>query len=117
MYHLNVNHFWKKFIMLIEFGVKNYKSVWEQQTLSMTASNAIKDLQESNLFDTPIKGSLKLLKSAVIYGPNGAGKSNLISALDFMHRFVLNSSRYGQDGEVINRDPFRLHAGGGRRTN
>lgn len=98
--------------MLIEFSVKNYKSVWEQQTLSMTASNAIKDLQESNLFGTPIKGSLKLLKSAVIYGPNAAGKSNLISALGFMHRFVLDSSRHGQDGEVINRFPFRLHAGG-----
>ncbi len=98
--------------MLIEFSVKNYKSVWEQQTLSMTASNAIKDLQENNLFETPIKGELKLLKSAVIYGPNGAGKSNLISALGFMHRFVLDSSRLGQDGEIIPRFPFRLHSRG-----
>ncbi len=98
--------------MLIEFSVKNYKSVWEQQTLSMTAGNAIKDLQDSNVFDTPIKGLLKLLKSAVIWGPNGAGKSNLISALGFMQRFVLDSSRHGQDGDTINRFPFRLNSQG-----
>ena len=98
--------------MLIEFSVKNYKSVWEEQRLNMAAANAIKDLQNSNVFDTPINGSLKLLKSAVIYGPNGAGKSNLISALGFMQRFVLESSRHGQNGETINRSPFRLNSQG-----
>ena len=98
--------------MLIEFSVKNYKSLWKPQVLSMVAGGAIKDLQDLNTFNVPIKGDLTLLKSAVMYGPNGAGKSNLISALDFMRRFVLDSSRLHQEGETIHRFPFRLNSMG-----
>lgn len=98
--------------MLIEFSVKNYKSLWKPQVLSMVAGGAIKDLQGLNTFEAPIKGKLTLLKSAVMYGPNGAGKSNLISALDFMRRFVLDSSRLHQEGEAIQRYPFRLNSQG-----
>jgi hypothetical protein len=98
--------------MLIEFSVKNYKSLWKPQVLSMVAGGAIKDLQGLNTFEAPIKGELTLLKSAVMYGPNGAGKSNLISALDFMRRFVLDSSRLHQEGEAIQRYPFRLNSQG-----
>ncbi len=102
--------------MLIEFSVKNYRSLWGQQVLSMTAGGAIKDLQDRNTFDAPIKGPLRLLKSAVMYGPNGAGKSNLISAFDFMQQFVLGSSKNRQEGEPINRIPFRLHSQGPSET-
>ncbi|MBF0497332.1 MAG: ATP-binding protein [Deltaproteobacteria bacterium] len=97
--------------MLIEFSVKNFLSIWETQVLQMTAGPA-KDLLEKNSFETTIKGLPRLLKSAVMYGPNGAGKSNLIAALDFMQRFVLNSSKDSQAGETIKRKPFRLRSDG-----
>ncbi|MFN8787518.1 MAG: AAA family ATPase, partial [Pseudanabaena sp.] len=45
---------------------------------------------------------------AVIYGANASGKSNLHAALQFMRRFILNSSKDSQEGETINVEPFRL---------
>lgn len=93
--------------MLIEVHVKNYCSLWKSQVLNMTAG-AIKNMQEQNTFKAPIKGHLRLLRSAVMYGPNGAGKSNLISALDFMRNFVLESSKDQQEGDKIKRVPFLL---------
>jgi hypothetical protein len=98
--------------MLIEFNVKNYRSLWESQSLSLTAAGAIKDLQEQNSFKAPIKGSLRLLRSAVIYGPNAAGKSNLIAALGFMQDFVLTSSKNRQEGDTIESAPFLFNSEG-----
>jgi hypothetical protein len=93
--------------MLIEFSVKNFRSVWETQTLKMTAGSA-DNLIEENTFQPLPKGLPRLLRSAVIYGPNGAGKSNLIVALSFMQLLVLSSSTSTQEGEPIEREPFRL---------
>lgn len=97
--------------MLIEFSVKNFRSFWGAQTLSMSAG-AIKDLQDENTFSTPVEGLPRLLKSVVIYGANGSGKSNLIKALAFMQEFVLSSSKESQEGEKIRREPFLLHSDG-----
>ncbi len=98
--------------MLIEFSVKNYRSFWGSQTLSM-AAGATKELQEENSFIPPVEGLPRLLRSSVIYGANGAGKSNLIKALDFMREFVSRSSKETQEGEHITNKPFLLHPNGG----
>ncbi len=97
--------------MLIEFTVKNYRSFWESQTLSM-AAGATKDLQEENSFIPPVEGLPRLLRSSVIYGANGSGKSNLINALSFMQEFVASSSKESQEGDEITRKPFLLHPEG-----
>ena len=97
--------------MLIEFSVKNYRSFWESQTLSMMAGS-IKELQEENSFASPVPESARLLRSAVVYGPNGGGKSNLIKAIDFMQDLVLLSSKESQEGENIQLEPFLLHSEG-----
>ncbi len=101
--------------MLIEFSVKNYRSFWESQTLSMTAGST-KDLQEKNTFTPPLQELPRLLRSAVVYGPNGGGKSNLIKALDFMQNLVLLSSKESQEGEHIRLKPFLLHTEGHTRA-
>ena len=70
--------------MLIEFSVQNFRSIWETQTLKMTAGST-DNLLEENTFQPLAKGLPRLLRSAVIYGPNGAGKSTLA------HMVVLDS--------------------------
>jgi uncharacterized protein len=97
--------------MLIEFSAQNFRSLWDTQTLKMTAGPT-DNLLEENTFQPLSKALPRLLRSAVIYGPNGAGKSNLIAALDFMQSFVLSSSTSLQEGEPINRVPFLLHSEG-----
>ena len=73
--------------MLVEFRVKNYRSIKDEQVLSLvaTADNTLKD----NYIDV---GKLRLLKSAGIYGPNASGKSNLIRAMRTMQQMILNSA-------------------------
>ncbi len=104
-----------QFVMLIEFSVKNYRSFWESQTLSMVAG-ASKELRENNTFSSILPELPGLLRSAVVYGANGGGKSNLVKALDFMRDVVLLSARESQEGEQIDFKPFFLHPEGPSRA-
>ena len=101
--------------MLIEFSIRNYRSFWETQTLSM-AAGATKELLCENSFTPTVEGLPNLLRSAVLYGANGSGKSNLIAALDFMQELVLLSSKESQEGENIERMPFLLHSQGASQS-
>jgi AAA15 family ATPase/GTPase len=95
--------------MLVEFSTGNYCSFKDVVTLSMVAANLRaknKELDQSNVFPTP--HAIKLLKSAVIYGANASGKSNLVRAMGFMRRFVLDSSRESRAEELIGVEHFRL---------
>lgn len=61
-----------------------------------------------NTFPCEALGNLKLVKSAAIYGANASGKSNLIAAVRFMERFVLNSAKRYGPGDPIPVRPFLL---------
>ena len=64
--------------MLVQFSVKNFKSIKDEVTLDMQAAS-ISEHEESLLLD---KTDEKFLPVAAIYGPNGGGKSNVLEALD-----------------------------------
>jgi hypothetical protein len=92
--------------MIIEFSVKNYRSIKELQTLSLIAApikSKNQELDTKNLI--PVSEKLSLLKTVAIYGANGSGKSNLIKALITMFIFIDKSL---QDDEVGKRivEPF-----------
>ncbi len=96
--------------MLIEFKVKNYRSIKDEQVLSMVKSTT-KELEDSNTFITPEKKKkLKLLRSATIYGPNASGKSNLLKAMKAMQDIVLNSDSKIKRGSKLPITPFLLDA-------
>ncbi|EQD65475.1 hypothetical protein B2A_01594, partial [mine drainage metagenome] len=60
--------------MLVEFRVSNYRSIREEQCLSLVASRD-NWLQDSHCIDTGKAGVPKLLRSVVVYGANASGKS------------------------------------------
>lgn len=93
--------------MLIEFNVANYRSIRETQTLSMVSSKHYKEFEDSNCFDSKLRGFSKLLRTGAIYGPNAAGKSNLLRAIHFMRKFILKSHSH-QEGQPIDVEPFAL---------
>lgn len=92
--------------MLIEFRVANFRSIAEEQSLSMVASRRIKDLQE-NTFTAPGLEGISLLESAVVYGGNGAGKSNLLRALGILRHMVVYSA-FDLPSGTIPVEPFAL---------
>ena len=86
--------------MLVEFRVKNYRSIKDEQVLSLVA--AIDDTLKDNCIDV---GKSPLLKSAGIYGPNASGKSNLIRAMRTMRQMILNSAG-AKPGSDTSAEPF-----------
>jgi hypothetical protein len=84
--------------MLIEFAVTNYRSIKQQQTLSLVSANS-SELQDTNT-TAVLEGRLDLVRTAAIYGPNASGKSNLIKALQTMIAIVLWSAQSQRGDEV-----------------
>jgi AAA15 family ATPase/GTPase len=98
--------------MLVEFRVKNFRSLRDEQVLSLVASTD-KSLLDTHALDTGLKAAPHLLKSAVVYGANASGKSNLIKALQYMRSVVLESAAL-QPGQTFDRlQPFKLDATSG----
>lgn len=93
--------------MLIEFRVKNYRSIKDEQVLSLVAAKE-KTHSETHLMETGIKSIPALVRSAVLYGPNAGGKTNLVNALASVRDVVANSVTAMQLGQKFNLQPFRL---------
>jgi len=90
--------------MLVEFRVKNFRSIRDEQVLSLVASKG-KELSENI---TQIS-NFEILKSAVIYGANSSGKSNFIKAFEFMQNALIAPFISIHKDEIINYEPFRLN--------
>ncbi len=90
--------------MIIEFRVKNYRSIGDDQTFSMVAGS-IKD-NPHNVIEPQSRMKQGLLRSAVLYGANASGKSNIILALRTMRNLVLNSTDHKPGDTIESIDPF-----------
>lgn len=93
--------------MLIQFTVRNFRSIRDEQTLSLVKGKG-NELSGRNSFDPQAPATSELLRSAVIYGPNAAGKSSLIDAIQTMKGLVVNSSTKFQHGDELPVTPFKL---------
>jgi AAA15 family ATPase/GTPase len=93
--------------MLVEFRVKNFRSLRDEQVVSLVAASD-KTLQDTNTLGTGLKVAPALLSSAIVYGANASGKSNLIKALQYMRGVVLESATVVQPGQTFAVQPFRL---------
>ena len=67
--------------MILEFAVENFRSIKNRQVFSLIAESS--KIKGENVFEVslPNGGSVRLLKTALIYGANASGKSNFIKAL------------------------------------
>lgn len=91
--------------MLIRFRARNFRSLKDEQELSLVASS----LKDSPECVTTVEGlDLGLVRVAAIYGANASGKSNLVKALAYMSIAVQNSQRNWPPEGPIPREPFLL---------
>lgn len=80
--------------MIVEFSVKNFRSIKDLQTLSFVATG-LKSPEEDKEVDfnnISTIGDNRLLKTIGIYGPNGSGKSNILRALDYFIETIRNEA-------------------------
>ncbi|MEK7718162.1 MAG: ATP-binding protein [Bacteroidota bacterium] len=92
--------------MLLEFKVSNYRSVGEEQTISLIPAPKQKDHLENILS----KGRYQALNAIAFYGPNAGGKSNILRAMSLLDRLVHNSARTSSTTSLPY-DPFLLKEG------
>lgn len=70
--------------MLVEFSVANYRSIGDEQILSLVPSE-----QKQQLNNIIKKGKYKALNAIGIYGNNASGKSNVLSAIELLDKLSL----------------------------
>lgn len=92
--------------MLLEFRVSNFRSICEEQVLSMYPEHKHKDVPANVLK----RGKYNALNCLALYGPNDSGKSNLLTAINMLDSMVSNSSR-GTSTDSLPYDPFLLRQG------
>lgn len=93
--------------MLLEFRVRNYRSIRDEQTLSLVASND-QELAHTHLTQTGLKNAARAVRSAVVFGANASGKTTLLFALNYMRTVIEQSATSIQPGHIFNVQPFKL---------
>jgi predicted ATPase len=91
-------------LMLIRFRITNFRSLRDEQELSLVA--AFPDGRPDLVHVDGL--GIDLLRVAGIYGANAAGKSNVLDALKFMRQAVRGSHRQWRPEQAIPRDTFLL---------
>ena len=92
--------------MIIEFSVKNYRSIKDLQTISFRAtglkSPAGSETDSNNIVTS---NGVSLLKTVGLYGANASGKSNILMALSYFAQALYSNT---SKSTLIDRlyDPF-----------
>jgi len=93
--------------MVLEIKLSNFYSIKDEICLDLRATNlksrTAKDLS-NNYFEI---NNEKVLKSAALFGANASGKSNIIKAIGFCVRMILNSHNHNEDS-IFNFQPFKF---------
>jgi hypothetical protein len=89
--------------LLIQFRVENHRSLRDEQILSLAATS---DKAGAHVLRVEGLGEA-LVPVVAIYGANASGKSNVLAALSFLRRAVVDSQRTWEV-EGTPQDPFRL---------
>jgi len=84
--------------MLIEFRVRNFRSIRDELMFSMVGS--ADTTHPDHLIRSESMGDDSLLASSVLYGANAAGKTNLLLALNLMRNLVINSHSHQRGFEL-----------------
>lgn len=93
--------------MLLEFRVSNYRSIFEEQVISLVASSD-KTMLAENCAATGLSGLPHAVRALAVYGPNASGKSNLVKALEFFQGVVKRSAQGMTEGDPFGVEPFRF---------
>ncbi len=89
--------------MLIRFSVANFRSFNEEVVFSMIPGRSRQ--HENHVIKADSPDGIDVLRMGLLYGANASGKSNLIKAMAFAQKFIVEGVRPKQS---IPTEPFRL---------
>ena len=92
--------------MLLRFGTKNFKSLRDEQELSLVGTDTLREPASNLIRVDGVPGGV--LRCAAIFGANASGKTNVLNALDFLIRCVRDSQTNWKPDAPIPRTPFLL---------
>jgi len=92
--------------MLIEFKVSNYRSICDEQVISLVPASKQKDYPNNVItYD-----NYNILNGLALYGANSSGKSNLLKSLELLDKLLYLSARSSSTTKLPY-DPFLLRKG------
>lgn len=92
--------------MLLEFKVSNYRSIGDEQILSLMPAPKQREHPQNII----TKGKYSALNALSLYGSNGGGKSNILKSMSLLDKLVNNSARTSSTTRLPY-DPFLLREG------
>lgn len=90
--------------MLIQYSVKNYKSIKDEVVINFSAVN--KNVEPSRLV-SGVNDNYPIYRCIGLAGPNASGKTNIVNSLFFALRFI-NTTIKRKDSAPINVEMFML---------
>ncbi len=96
--------------MVIEFFVRNFRSIKEEQSLNLTAVKKFSSKENHDNITIPDENHYKIpmVKSGVIFGGNASGKSNMLKGISALSYLVERSMDFRLDEEIEAYEPFKL---------
>jgi uncharacterized protein len=92
--------------MILRFAAKNFKSLRDDQELSLVGTEALNDSASTLIKRVGIPGGV--LRCAAIFGANASGKTNVLNAIKFMIDCIRDSQNKWPPTGEIPRTPFLL---------
>lgn len=92
-------------ILKIEFG--NFFSIRDKIRIDFRAANINTTLARELRHNVVDWNGVPVLKTIGLFGPNASGKSNIVKAIHFCCRMILDSHLYNE-GTVFNFEPFKF---------
>ncbi len=93
--------------MLLQFSVKNHRSIKEMATLTTKATS---DVTMREFLLSP-NGKKFLVPVVAIYGANAAGKTNLLHAMQLMQQMIYGEYAQPLKAELLPQEPFAFGCG------
>ena len=94
-------------VMILKIEFENFFSIREQVRIDFRAANINTTLARElghNLMEW--KG-VPVLKSVGLFGPNASGKTNILKAINFCCRLILDSHQFNE-GAIFSFEPFKF---------
>lgn len=94
--------------MILKIELENFYSIKDKVTIDFRAGN-INNIQARKLENNVIEwNGQKILKTVGLFGSNASGKSNIVKAISFCRKLILESHLYN-DNTILTFQPFKFY--------